>query len=423
MALADFMAEAERCSHCSYCKWVPLDLMKSWRFSKGCPSIGYNNFQSYSARGRYSVTLALLSGSIHYNERIQNIAFQCQTCGSCDITCKICRYNLEPLEMIRELRAQLVRDGQALPQHIKLIDGLKTSGNMLLKPKNEQLHWAKGLDVKIIPGQKAGALYYAGCRFSYDEDRQQAARAAVTLLNRAGVDIGIMDSSETCCGGRAFSMGFRDDFARCARTNIAAWENAGIRTIVTSCADCYHSFKRLYPALGSRFEVLHTAECLDKLLREGLLKLPQKVPLKVTYHDPCHLGRQGEPYVSWSGREKKIYNQVVVYDPPKPRYNGAFGIYDPPRSVLQSIPGIELVEMQRIREGAWCCGAGAGIREAFPEFAGWTAAERLEEARATGAEVIVTACGWCERNLLDAIRKAGEKIQVMDVAEIAHQAL
>ena len=104
------------------------------------------------------------------------------------------------------------------------------------------------------------------------------------------------------------------------------------------------------------------------------------VPLTVTYHDPCHLGRQGEPYVPWEGEEKKIYGQAVVYDPPRPRYNGAQGVYDAPRNVLRAIPGVELVEMERNREAAWCCGAGGACREAYPEYSAWTAAERIEEA-------------------------------------------
>ncbi len=423
MALQDFMAEAERCSQCSYCKWVPFDRMKSWRFSKGCPSIGYNNFQSYSARGRYAVALALINGSIGYDERVKNIAFQCQTCGSCDVACKVCRYNLEPLAMTRELRAQLVRDGQTLPQHASIIEGLKTSGNMLLKSGSDRGKWAVDLDIKKVPDQKASVLFHAGCRFSYDEGQQQVARAAVALLNQAGVDVGIMGGSEMCCGGRAYDMGYRDDFSRCAATNIAAWKKAGVEMVVTSCAHCYYAFKRLYPDSGCQIGVMHTVEYLDMLIQAGKIKFTKRMPLKVTYHDPCYLGRQGEPYVPWNGKESKIFNQVIVYDPPRPRYNGAGGIYDPPRRVIQCIPGIELVEMERIREGAWCCGSGPGIREAFAEFADWTAAERLEEVKATGAEAIVSACGWCEKSFADCVANSGRNPRVLDVAELVQQAL
>lgn len=134
MSLEEHLAESERCSQCSYCKWIPLDQMKSWRFSKGCPSIGYNNFVSYAARGRYAVSLSLLKGKSSYSPKVQDIAFKCQTCGSCDVTCKICRYNLEPLQMALELKAKLVKDGQGLPQHQTIIDGLRKERNMMLKP-------------------------------------------------------------------------------------------------------------------------------------------------------------------------------------------------------------------------------------------------------------------------------------------------
>jgi Fe-S oxidoreductase len=423
MALKDFMAEAERCSQCSYCKWIPFDHMKSVRFSKGCPSITYNNFNSYSARGRYAVSLALINGSIKYNEKVLDIAYQCSTCGSCDVSCKVCRYNLEPLDMIRELRAKLVEDGQLLPQHKPVIDSLRKEDNMMLKPKAERGKWAEGLKVKNVPREKAEVLFHAGCRISFDEELQKVARTAVTLLKYAGVDIGIMGKDESCCGGRAYSMGYREEFAHCAKKNMEAWSKAGVKTIVTSCSDCYHAFKRLYPTVGSKFQILHTVEYLDKLIKEGKIKFSKNIPLKVTYHDPCHLGRQGEPYVPWQGKEKKIFNQIVVYEPRKPRYNGAWGVYDPPRNVLKSIPGIELVEMERIRECAWCCGAGGGVKEAYPEFSTWTATERLEEAKETGAEAIVSACGWCERNFLDAIKANGDKLKVLDVAELVQQAI
>jgi Fe-S oxidoreductase len=423
MALQDFMAEAERCSQCSYCKFIPYDQVKSWRYSRGCPSNGYYNFMSHTARGRYAVTLALLNGSINYDSKALEVAYQCQTCGSCDIACKICRYNLEPLDMIRELRAKLVSDGQTLPQHQTHINGLRQLDNMLLKPKAERGQWADGLKLKNLTGQKASVLFHAGCHFSYDKDQQKTARTAVSLLANAGVDIGILGADETCCGGRAYNLGYRDDFTRCAKKNMEAWKKAGVTTVVTSCADCYGAFKRLYPALGSSVKVMHTAEYLDQLIREGKIKLTKKVPLKITYHDPCHLGRLGEPYIPWQGKEKKIQNQVVVYEPRRPRYIGANGVYDAPRNVLKSIPGIDLVEMERIREYAWCCGSGGGVKEAYPDFANWTARERIQEARETGAEALVSACGWCERNFIDAIGSNGEKLNVFDIAELVQQAL
>jgi Fe-S oxidoreductase len=164
-------------------------------------------------------------------------------------------------------------------------------------------------------------------------------------------------------------------------------------------------------------------EFVDRLLAEGKLKLKNKVNMKVTYHDPCYLGRQGEPYVAWHGKEKKIFGQAVVYDPPRPRYIGAYGIYEQPRNILKAIPGLKMVEMERTREAAWCCGAGGGVKEAFPEFSKATALERIQEAESTGAEALVTACPWCEKNFMDANNGEKKKLEVFDILELVERAI
>jgi Fe-S oxidoreductase len=423
MALEDFAGEMDRCSVCSYCKWIPFDQMKSWRFAKNCPSVSYNNFNSYSARGRYAVARSLIKGQSGYSDTVQNIVYQCMTCGACDVSCKICRYNLEPLRMVRELKFKLVEDGRGLDEHKRVIESMDKEHNTMLQPKKERGKWADGLDVPRLFSQKAEVLFHAGCRFSYDRNLQKSARIAVSLLRKAGIDVGIMGGREMCCGGRVYSMGYRDAFARTAGATIKAWIKAGVKTVVTSCADGYHAFKHLYPQLGSQVEVFHTVEFIDRIIKEGKLKVRSGIPLTVTYHDPCHLGRQGEPYIPWKGEEKKIKNQIIVYEPKKPRYNGAWGVYDPPREILKSIPGLELVEMERIREYSWCCGAGGGVREAYPEFSLWTAVERIAEASATGAEAIVSACPWCERNFMDAVYARKDTMKVYDIVELVQKAI
>ncbi|MDT3698632.1 MAG: (Fe-S)-binding protein [Thermincola sp.] len=423
MALEEFRADMERCSQCSACKWIPFDQIKSLKYAKGCPSIAFSNFNSYSARGRLDVALALLDGRIDYSDRVQDIVFRCLTCGSCDVSHKVCRYDVEPLEVMHELRTKLVQDGQLLPEHMVYIDHLRKEDNMMLAPKSGRGDWANGLDVKVVTEEPAEVIFHAGCRFSYDEELQKIARTAVTLMKEAGVDIGIMGKDEACCGSRAYQMGYEGEYRKFAENSIDAWKTEGVKMVVTSCADCFHAFTRLYPRLGAHFEVLHTTQYLERLINEGKIKFSKSIPMKVTFHDPCHLGRQGEPYVPWDGEEKKIKGQIITYEPPKPRYNGAWGVYDAPRNVLKSIPGIELVEMERIREYAWCCGAGGGAREGYPEFSNWTAAERIDEAKSTGAETIVTACGWCERNFIDAVETAGEKMKVLDIVQLVQQAI
>jgi len=151
--------------------------------------------------------------------------------------------------------------------------------------------------------------------------------------------------------------------------------------------------------------------------------IKKALPLSVTYHDPCKLGRLGKPYEKWNGTTTKIYGTIPKHDPPKPRDNGACGVYDEPRDVLRAIPGLKLLEMGRSREAAWCCGAGGGVREAFPDFSAATAKKRLEEAADTGAEILASACPLCERGLADAARAENENLKVYDVLELLRMAL
>jgi Fe-S oxidoreductase len=384
----------------------------------------WGNFHAYSAGGKMIAALALLDGRIDYTDKLVEILYQCQMDGACDVSCKVNR-DLDPLEVMLELRAKCVEEGQVLPAHMVMIESLKSDDNTLGEPKAERGKWAEGLDVKDITKDKADVLYFAGCRYSFDQDLRKIARDALSLLMKAGVDVGISGKEEACCGGRAFEIGYRGELTKYAEHNMETWNAAGVRTVVTPCSDCYGTFKFHYARLGKEmnFEVLHITEYLDRLIKEGTLKPTKKVPMQVTYHDPCHLGRLSEPFIPWEGVERKVLGQVIVKDPPKEYRRGTSGIYEPPRDVLRSIPGLKLVEMERIKEYAWCCGAGGGVKEAYPEFALSTADERIEEAMATGAEALVTSCSWCERNFRDALERSGANIKLYDTVELLIEAL
>lgn len=423
MALTDFAAETDWCSQCSGCKWIPYDQVKSWRYAKNCPSVAYFNFNSYSARGRYAVSRSLLHEDSTITPSVEEVAFSCLACGSCDVSCKICRYNLEPLEMVRELKFHVVENGHVLPELAAVMEAVDRTGNPMGQPRADRGKWADGVAVKNVVSETTDVLFFAGCKFSYDEELAPVARASLQMLLDAGVDVGILGAREMCCAGRWYSSGMRDDFNRMADANIKAWEKAGVTTIVTPCSDCFHAFSRLYAERGAKFEVIHIVEMVSRLVAEGKIKLTKPVPMTVTYHDPCHLGRQGEPYEPWQGEYTKILEQIVVHDSKKPRYNGAKGHYDEARDLLRAIPGVELVEMERIREYSWCCGAGGGCREAYPEYSLWTAAERVEEAKSTGAEALVSACGWCERNFMDASADGGPAMPVVDIMALVARAV
>jgi len=423
MALEDFESIMTRCVRCSLCKFPPLEQVKSERFANVCPSIAKHNFHTYSGGGKLITGLALLHDRLEYTDEMTEIIYRCQMCGACDVSCKYNR-DMEILEPHYELRARLVNDGQLLPAHMMIIEGLRKEDNMLQRLKSDRGNWAEGLDLKDITKETAEVVYHAGCRLSFDEGLQKVTRGAVSLLRQAGIDVGIAGTEETCCGGRAYELGYQGELIKYAEHNIDTWRAAGAKTVVTSCADCYCAFKVLYDKIGLKHnvQVLHITEYLDRLIQEGRLRLTREIPMTVTYHDPCHLGRKAEPTIRWQGMERKAYGQLILHDPIEILSRGTYGVYEAPRNVLKRIPGLRLVEMERTKEYAWCCGAGGGIKDAYPDFAIWTALERIEEAKAAGASMLVTACPWCERNFNDALSENGGNIKVCDIVELVQQA-
>jgi Fe-S oxidoreductase len=416
MALEDLRNDMEMCCRCSDCKFIPLERVTGLAGANICPSIARYNFHAYSGGGRLAMGIAMLENRLEYTDKLLDIVYNCQMCGGCDISCKYAM-DMEVLKPINEIRIRCVADGRTRPALDGLINSLRRQDTMV-PAKSRRGEWAAGLGLKDFARDKAPVIYHAGCRTCYDRDTWKVAQANASLLRKAGVDFAVGGASEPCCGGRAYQMGYKDDFLRQAEKNMETFRKSGARTLVTGCADCYYAFKVLYDKFGlaGDLEVLHTTEYFARLLDEGRLKPSRQVDLRVTYHDPCHLGRLGEPYIHWDG--KQAPGQIRVFDPPKEFRRGTHGVYGPPRQALGSIPALKLVEMGRTREYAWCCGAGGGVRETNPEFALWTAGQRLAEAEETGAGAIVTACPGCEQTFRDAIRGSGSRLKVYDVAEL-----
>lgn len=425
MAWQDFKHDMQRCTRCSYCKYIPWRFIKDFRFMEGCPSAARYHWHAYAAGSKFNLSYSLLQGAIEINDTFLDVVYKCMMDGSCDIACKV-QQDLEPLQHMQELRIECVDRGYLLPQHQPYLRSLRSEDNMMLKPRAERGNWAAGLDVKQVTQQKAEVVFFAGCRYSYDQELWPVARAAVQLLQNSGVDVGILGSDEACCAGRAYELGYEGELNKFAEHHRDTFRTVGAKVLVTACADCYGTFKVLYDKIGKKpgLEVFHITQYLERLIEEGRLRPKKSLDLKVTYHDPCHLGRLGEPWIHWQGREYKPAGmQIWLHDPPKKYRRGTNGVYDPPRNVLKSIPGLELVEMYRTREYAWCCGAGGGVIDAYPDFAQWTAAERLKEANDVGAEAIVSACPWCKRNFLDTAAKTGDKIKIFDLVELVGESL
>jgi len=421
MGLEQYKGDMEMCCRCSACKFIPMQRVSGLQYANVCPSISKYNFHSYSGGGRLNIGAAMLKEGFNYTDRLLDIVYNCQICGACGVSCNYAM-DMEVLEPINEFRIKCVEDGKTHPALDKVIAGLRKHGSTV-PVTGKRGDWASDLNLKDATKDKVDVLYHVGCLTSYDKNLQKLAKATAKILQKAGVDFGIAGDAETCSGGRAYQMGYKEDFLTQAKKNMAMIKKAGVKTVVTACADGYQAFKVLYDKFNLKggLEVLHISEYIDKLMRDGRLKPRKKVDLSVTYHDPCRLGRLGEPWIHWEG--KKIPGDRFVFDPPKIYRRGTHGVYEPPRDVLKSIPGVRLTEMTRIKEYSWCCGAGGGVSESNPEFAQWTARERIEEAESTGAEAMVTACPWCEKTFNEAIAETGSRLKVYDIVELVETAI
>jgi Fe-S oxidoreductase len=422
MALEDVRCEMETCRRCSACKFMPLEKVTGFQPINVCPSISRYNFHTYSAGGRMVNGIALLENRIGFSEKFMEVMYNCQVCGACDVSCKYAM-DMEVLEPIYEIRIKAVAEGHTNHTLDKVINILRKQGTMVPGARVKRGEWAAGLGLKDCTEGQVDVIYHVGCLTSYNRDMWKQAKSIVRLLKKAGINFGIAGENEMCCGGRAYQMGYKEDFLTQAKKNMAMIKKSGAKTLVTGCADGYHAFKVLYDKfnLKGNLEVMHITEYLARLIKEGKLKPERKLDITVTYHDPCHLGRLGEPFIHWQGRE--IPGHIRIFEPYREFRRGTYGVYEPPRDVLKSIPGLKLVEMTRIKEYAWCCGAGGGVSESNPAFSLWTSLERIKEAESTGAAAIVTACPWCVKNFNYAIKEKRSDLKVYDVIELLDKAV
>ena len=418
MALQDYKADCEGCTRCSVCKWIPFFQVKRGDVQQICPSISKYNFHAYSGGGKLNVAYSIIDRGTKVDKTVAEVAYRCNLCGACDYTCKVYRKDLEPCEVIEELRLACVREGQGLPEHRQIIASLQQNGNSIGKSAAERLEWTEGLNIKTVQsGAQGDAFFYAGCKTSFDTALAKRLRNTVRLLQQGGLDVITAGSAEQCCGSKALQLGYIKEGTEAAQSLLAQVRKAGAKKLITSCAHCYSAFKYYYPRFGitTGVEVLHVTECLSSMLEAGKLTLNNSTPLHVTYHDPCNLGRRSEPFIGLYPGSKKARPATQVR-------TGAKGVYEPPRKLLTAIQGVTLTEMDRTKGYSWCCGAGAGVPEAYPELTEFAGGERVKEAGYTGAQAIVTACPWCEESLKAAVRKEGRNnLQVLDLAELVAQ--
>jgi Fe-S oxidoreductase len=414
-SLSDYRYTMESCNHCGQCRFILGPKMRGWEYAEVCPIYQKYQFESYSGQGLINIAQELLEGTLKYEDDLIRYIYTCTTCGACDINCKSVR-DMEVLDTILALRAKCVADGWGpMPEHKEQAKLVDNHHNIYGRPHSRRFDW---VPENLLLSKRSDVAYFVGCTTSYLYPG--TARDTVRVLIAGGVDFQLLGGEEYCCGAPLWRTGQRDAAQKLAEHNLDAFRRLGIKTVITGCAECYGTFRGFYPRIAEpEFQVLHIAEAIEELLRKGRLNPRGNLKRKVTYHDPCLLGRLSEPYIHWSG-EIRSYG---YHDPPKQWRRGTYGIYDEPRRVLRAIPGIELVEMTRNEENAFCCGGGGGVPAAFPDFALWTAKERIHEARSTGAEALVSSCPFCRSNFENAMAADGDGFRYHDLCELVAGAL
>jgi heterodisulfide reductase subunit D len=373
-----------QCGKCGTCRTAYQE--KGWE--RVCPSGEFGAFESYYLGGKNLLTWAVTSGQLAWSENLAQIFYHCALCLACTQQCQIPEIHHYAGEWLMAMREEAVRKGLGpMPEHARYTEHILKEYNPYMEKQADRLNWLPS-NTKVTPDAKV--LYFVGCTSSYRE--QSVAIATAELLNAMGLEFQIL-KEERCCGSPVYMTGQMDKAKTLAEQNVKLFKEKGIERIITSCAGCYRALKEVYPekfGLKHGIEVLHLPEFVLEKLNKGELKLPKEVKMKVTYHDPCHIGRH-------------------------------MGVYEPPREALSKIPGIELVEMVRNRHNAWCCGSGGGVRSAFKDLSSFAAQERIKEAKATGAEAIVSACPFCLSQFKTAIKN--KELQAFDIVELVRRAI
>ena len=323
-----------------------------------------------------------------------DVLWDCTNCLTCTLRCP---KDIHPADVIMGLRGYVVNEGREVPPRVRdALMSVFTRGNTLGFPTEERDKWTEGLDFEVknvLDEGQTDLLFYVGCTPSYDPRVQPVARALATVFQRLGIDFGTMGVDEMCCGNEIKRIGEAEGFESMVEEAHEMYQEFEAQRMVTVSPHCYNTFKNEYGLEG--IEVVHYTQVLPQLIQEGKLTFSGRVEKTVTYHDPCFLGKQNH-------------------------------IFDEPREIIQSIPGVNFVEMDRIRERSLCCEGGGGRMW----FEGTNTEDRLafqrvHEAVSTGADVLAVACPFCMAMLEDAVKVQGleDKIEVKDILELVAEAL
>ncbi|MFC2018170.1 (Fe-S)-binding protein [Chloroflexota bacterium] len=374
------------CVRCGVC----VHKYNTWGTKFVCPVREHSaGMEPTAARGRIQIAKGILEGELEFTPGMAKSIYECCLCANCRQQCGAMDMEtgtpkIDNPAITKALRADLFASGVEVPEAvIKFGEAIEKAFNIFGAPVEERNDWLTP-DIKVA--EEANTVYFPGCLATYRAP--EVAQATAKILNILGIEFSIMGEEEHCCGDPMIMVGQMFLARELARYN---WEHLKGKRVITSCAGCYRTFKDEYPKLlGEEYKIdaVHIVELLANLIDEGKIKFTKEIKEKVVYHDPCELGR-----------EMKVYDQ--------------------PRKIIQSIPGIELVEMERTRENTFCCGGGGGVKGVNFDLSVKIAKSKVEEALATGATTLVSACPSCKGNINDAIKATGANLRAIDITELA----
>ncbi|MHA1267430.1 MAG: (Fe-S)-binding protein [Candidatus Helarchaeota archaeon] len=351
-----------------------------------------SGFEPFFGRGKMQIARSILQDNLKLSRELAEVIYQCPTCNSCSNTCA---YDFDNATIYEALRAELVEAGFELAGHKSMNEAIVQLLNPYQRDNNEKGAWLEKLDFRVKDANSASAdiLYYVGCTSALTPEIQSVAINTAKVLHTLGIDFTVLGGAEICCGSVALRTGDLKTFNFTIEKNLESFRKIGVKTIITSCAGCYRTFKKDYgeQLTGLGIKVLHTIEFLEQLLDKNELPL-KPLGISATFHDPCHTGRN----------------------------SGGTPLYEAPRKILAKIASIK--EMKTIKENAKCCGAGGGVKKAFPELALDIAKSRVQEAEETGADYLISICPFCNRNLSDAIKALSSNLKMRDLLELIEQA-
>jgi len=377
MRIEEFQDMIYACGRCNFCRGLD--------FNERCPEIFTQNWESSTARGRMAIARGILEGKLHYSEEMAERIFGCFMCSRCKEECKKAA-QIDVIGITKAMRADFIEQGVKIPDGgSMMVDTAITSGNIFADTPELHSKWADGLE--FVKG--SGTLFYPGCLASHRF--KEKTHILVQLLQAAGYKLDFLGEDQTCCGTPLWVTGKDANAKEWAQDYLKKLQSRGVREIITPCPSCFRAFDEEYPELLGLDEfpirVRHTSEVLEEIVAKKKLMFNVSINKRVTYHDPCEIGRYR-------------------------------GIYEPARKVLEALPGIEFVEMGRNRADAFCCGGGGAVKLMYEDYSNKVAKERIRDFVQTGAEVLTTICPACEMNLTHGTYAADIEARVLDVAEL-----